>query len=101
MFTRRLGRSGIPVSALGMGTAAIGGPQWDRQFRQDQPTAYGRVDDAESLRALERALALGVTFLETADECGCGHAERQLGRALTGRRGEVTIATLLGRPTAS
>ena len=62
MFTRRLGRSEIEVSALGMGTAPIGGQRWDRQWRQDKPMGYGRVDDAESLRALERALALGITF---------------------------------------
>lgn len=96
MFNRRLGRSAIQVTALGMGTAAIGGPQWDWQFRQDQPTGYGQVDDAESLRALERALALGVTFFDTADQYGCGHAERLLGQALAGRRGQVIIATKFG-----
>ena len=94
--TRRLGRSGIEVSALGLGTAGIGGPHWDRSIYKDRPLGYGQVDDAESIRALRRALELGINFFDTADEYGCGHAERILGRALAGYRDEVIIATKFG-----
>jgi aryl-alcohol dehydrogenase-like predicted oxidoreductase len=86
---RNLGRSGIEVSAMGLGCWAIGGPAW----RGDTPVGWGKVDDQESIRAIHRALELGVTFLDTADVYGCGHSERILGRALSGRRDGVVIAT--------
>lgn len=92
MHTRRLGRSGIEVSALGMGCWAIGGPWWDR----DQPLGWGVVDDDESIRAVRRALELGVTFFDTADTYGTGHSERVLARALAGHRDEAVIATKWG-----
>lgn len=92
MFTRVLGRNGPAVSALGLGCWAIGGPFW----RGDRPIGWGQVDDAESLRALQRALDLGVTFFDTSDVYGCGHSERLLGRALAGRRTHVVIATKFG-----
>ena len=92
MFTRQLGRSSITVSALGLGCWAIGGPFW----RGDRPVGWGQVDDQQSLAALQRALALGVTFFDTSDVYGCGHSERLLGQALQGRRGDVVIATKFG-----
>jgi aryl-alcohol dehydrogenase-like predicted oxidoreductase len=92
MFTRTLGRSGIEVSALGMGCWAIGGPF----TKLGEPVGWGTVDDAESLRAIERALALGVTFFDTADVYGCGHSERLLAKALAGRRDQVVLATKFG-----
>ena len=92
MFTRRLGRSNIEVSALGMGCWAIGGPAW----RGERPVGWGEIDDAESIRAIRRALELGVTFFDTADVYGCGHSERVLGRALAGVRDQVVIATKFG-----
>ncbi len=92
MFTRRLGRSNIEVSALGMGCWAIGGPAW----RGERPVGWGEIDDAESIRAIHRALELGVTFFDTADVYGCGHSERVLGRALAGVRDQVVIATKFG-----
>jgi aryl-alcohol dehydrogenase-like predicted oxidoreductase len=88
-LTRTLGRSGIPVSALGVGCWAIGGPA----YRYEQPIGWGEVDDEESVRAIHRALDLGVTFFDTADIYGAGHSERVLGRALAGRRDDVVIAT--------
>ncbi|MEU4790084.1 aldo/keto reductase, partial [Micromonospora tulbaghiae] len=90
--TRQLGRSGIEVSALGMGCWAIGGP-WAEGAR---PLGWGRVDDDESVRAVRRALDLGVTLFDTADTYGAGHGERVLGRALAGRRDEAVIATKFG-----
>ncbi len=94
MFTRTLGRSGLEVSALGLGTWAIGGPFLNPQ---GQPTGWGQVDDAESMRAIHRALDLGVTFWDTADVYGTGHSEKLLGLALGGRRRHVVIATKFGR----
>ncbi len=94
MLTRKLGRSGIEVSALGMGCWAIGGPFAYADGRQ---SGWSRVDDAESIRALHRALDLGITFFDTSDVYGCGHSERILGQALRGRRDQVVIATKFGR----
>jgi aryl-alcohol dehydrogenase-like predicted oxidoreductase len=88
-FTRKLGRSGIEVSALGMGCWAIGGPFWSGTT----PHGWGEVDDAESTRAIQRALDLGATFFDTANVYGAGHSERVLGKALVGRRDQVVIAT--------
>jgi aryl-alcohol dehydrogenase-like predicted oxidoreductase len=90
---RVLGRSGIEVSALGFGCWAIGG-EW--QDTSGQPLGWGRVDDEESVRAVRRALDLGVTFFDTADAYGTGHSERILGRALGKRRDDVVIATKWG-----
>jgi len=89
---RQLGRSGVTVSALGMGCWAIGGPF----HAGSQPLGWGRVDDAESTRTIRRAVELGVTFFDTADVYGAGHSERVLGAALKGRRDEVTISTKWG-----
>ncbi|GHO47652.1 aldo/keto reductase [Ktedonospora formicarum] len=92
-LTRTLGRSGIEVSALGMGCWAIGGPSW---LAPDLPTGYGEVDDTESIRAIHRALDLGVTLFDTADAYGAGHSERILGQALGQQRANVLIATKFG-----
>jgi len=86
---RKLGRSGIEISALGMGCWAIGGPFW----AGETPLGWGEVDDNESLRAIQRARELGVTFFDTANVYGAGHSERVLGRALKGQREQVVIAT--------
>jgi aryl-alcohol dehydrogenase-like predicted oxidoreductase len=91
--TRTLGRSGIEVSALGFGCWAIGG-EW--QDAEGQPLGWGKVDDDESVRAIRRALDLGVTFFDTADVYGTGHSERILGQALSKRRDDVVIATKWG-----
>lgn len=92
-YTRPLGRSGIQVSALGFGCWAIGG-EW--QAPDGQPLGWGKVDDEESVRAVHRALDLGVTFFDTADAYGTGHSERVLGRALGKRRADVVVATKWG-----
>ena len=97
MKPRRLGRSGIEVSALGMGCWAIGGPWWYVGDGEPSPSGWGSVDDAESVRAIHAALDMGVNFFDTADVYGCGHSERVLGRALTGRRSDAIIATKFGK----
>ncbi|MFG1627471.1 aldo/keto reductase [Kribbella sp. NPDC049227] len=92
MKTRPLGRSGIQISALGLGAWSIAGPI----TRDGKPVSWGEVDDDESVRAIHHALELGVTFFDTADAYGAGHSERVLGRALGGRRDQVVIATKFG-----
>jgi aryl-alcohol dehydrogenase-like predicted oxidoreductase len=93
MFQRDLGtRTGVQVSALGLGCWAIGGPF----TTNGRPAGWGEVDDEESIRAIRRALELGVTLFDTADAYGCGHSERVLGRALAGRRDDVVIVTKVG-----
>ncbi|NBE83873.1 aldo/keto reductase [Micromonospora rubida] len=92
-MTRTLGRSGIEVSAIGMGCWAIGGPLWGDG---GQPFGWGEVDDDESVRTIHRALDLGVTLFDTASNYGAGHSERVLGRALAGRRDQAVIATKFG-----
>jgi aryl-alcohol dehydrogenase-like predicted oxidoreductase len=89
MNSRKLGRSGIEVSPLGMGCWAIGGPFWEGET----PLGWGEVDDEESIRAIHAALDLGITLFDTANVYGAGHSERVLGRAFTGIRSKVIIAT--------
>lgn len=89
---RRLGRSGIEVSAFGLGCWAIGGPLW----KEENAVGWSTVDDSQSVRALHAALEAGVTFFDTADVYGAGHSERLVGKALKGRRGDAVIATKFG-----
>jgi len=63
VFTRKLGKSGIEVSSLGMGCWAIGGPFWEGET----PLGWGVVDDQESIRAIHHALDFEVNFFDTAD----------------------------------
>lgn len=93
---RRLGRSELLVSAVGMGCNAIGGPMWDRSVRTDLPVGYGQVDDTESIRVVRKAIHLGINFFDTADEYGCGHSETILGKALGQDRNSVIISTKFG-----
>jgi aryl-alcohol dehydrogenase-like predicted oxidoreductase len=83
LSTRTLGRSGLAVSAIGLGCMGMS------EF-------YGTRDDRRSLATLEQALAQGVTFFDTADMYGPHHNEELLGRALRGRRSAVVIATKCG-----
>ena len=92
MFTRRLGRSDLKVSALGLGCWAMGGP-W---AYDGEPAGWGGVEDAESIRAIHCALDAGVNFFDTAANYGCGHSEQILGRAIAGRRDKVILATKFG-----
>ncbi len=89
---RTLGKSGIEVSTMGLGCWAIGGPFW----MDGKADGWGDVDDNESIRAIHKALEMGVTFFDTADAYGTGHSEGILARALEGRRDQVVIATKFG-----
>jgi aryl-alcohol dehydrogenase-like predicted oxidoreductase len=85
MQERALGKSGLEVSAIGLGVMGMS------EF-------YGAPDEAESLATLERALELGVTFWDTADAYGSGHNEQLIGRFLAdpARRRRVVLATKFG-----
>ena len=92
MFKRRLGRSNLEVSAMGLGCWAIGGP-WTYD---NEPAGWGQVDDAESIRAIHCALDAGINFFDTAANYGCAHSERILGEAVAGWRDKVILATKFG-----
>jgi aryl-alcohol dehydrogenase-like predicted oxidoreductase len=83
MEQRELGTNGLRVSALGLGCM---GMTW----------AYGASDSDESIATIHRAIELGVTFFDTAELYGPHTNEELLGRALAGRRDQVTIATKFG-----
>lgn len=83
--------TGQTVPRLGFGCWAIGGPYW----LDAVPRGWGEVDDEESVRAIHKALELGIRVFDTADVYGAGHSERVLGRALKGRGG-VFVATKVG-----
>lgn len=96
MFTRKLGKSGLEVSALGLGMARIGGLGWDR--RGDFTINHSQSDADEAVRVIRRALELGVNFFDTADVYGCGHSERILGQVLESwGRDKVVVATKFGQ----
>jgi len=78
---------------VGLGTARIGGLGWPQDDRT-VPGEPGPID--ADIRAIHRALELGIDFFDTADVYGSGRSERILGQALTGRRDQVVIATKFG-----
>jgi aryl-alcohol dehydrogenase-like predicted oxidoreductase len=97
MRKRKLGKSGIEVSALGMGCWAIGGPWvFDNSEDEPYPAGWGKVNDKESIRAIHAGLDLGVNFFDTAANYGTGYSERILAKALKGRRDQVVLATKFG-----
>jgi aryl-alcohol dehydrogenase-like predicted oxidoreductase len=97
MFKRRLGRSDLEVSAMGLGCWAIGGPwDWLEADGSKGPVGWGQVDDTESIRAIHYALDAGINFFDTAANYGCGHSERILAQALADRRDKVILATKFG-----
>jgi aryl-alcohol dehydrogenase-like predicted oxidoreductase len=84
MEMRTLGKSGIKVSAVGLGLMSMSG-------------IYGNANDEESIRVIHYALDKGINFLDSADMYGWGHNEELLGRALRGRRDGVVVATKFGQ----
>ena len=84
---RRLGRSDLEVSALGLGCMGMS------EF-------YGPADDTASLAVLNHAVDIGINFLDTADMYGVGRNELLLARLLQTRRDEVVIATKFGNKRA-
>jgi len=87
MQTRKLGRTDLELTAIGLGTWAIGGP-W--QF------GWGPQDDDEAVAAILKALELGINWIDTAPAYGVGHAEELVGKALKQTDHEPLIATKCG-----
>ncbi len=81
--TRKLGRQGLEVSAIGLGCMGMS-------------QSYGTPDDPESIRTIHRALELGVTYFDTAEVYGPFTNEALLGQALKGRREGAVVATKFG-----
>jgi aryl-alcohol dehydrogenase-like predicted oxidoreductase len=89
MQQRKLGRQGLTVPAIGLGTMGMAGVA-------GMPEMYGPVDDAEGIATIHRALEIGVNFFDTAQVYGPYRNEELLGRALAGRRDRAIIATKFG-----
>jgi aryl-alcohol dehydrogenase-like predicted oxidoreductase len=89
MRTRALGWTGLELTTIGLGTWAMGGGGW--------AFSWGPQDDQDSILAIERALDLGINWIDTAPAYGLGHAEELVGRALAGRPKRPLIATKCGR----
>ena len=84
MHTRKFGNSDLEVSALGFGGWPMGGTQ------------YGTTDDGETVRAVERAIELGITCFDNAAGYGLGHSEELMGRALAPYRKDIILVTKCG-----
>jgi aryl-alcohol dehydrogenase-like predicted oxidoreductase len=85
MEYRALGRTGWNISAIGFGGWGIGGDAW------------GATDDNVSLAALNRAIDLGINFIDTADVYGDGHSEQLIAQVRKARSEQLIIATKAGR----
>jgi len=83
MEYRPFGKTELKVSAIGFGCWEIGG-------------TYGRIDETQFRRAVQQAIASGITCFDTAEAYGMGVSEQSLGRALGGRRQDVSIVTKFG-----
>ena len=84
MVTRRLGTSGPEVGPIAFGAMSFAG-------------YYGSAEDAEGIRAIHRALEVGMTLIDTAETYGDGRNEEMVGRALAGRRDRAVLATKSSR----
>jgi aryl-alcohol dehydrogenase-like predicted oxidoreductase len=85
MEQRILGRTGRPISVIGLGTWQLGAD-------------WGNVSETDAMAVLQAAFESGVTFFDTADVYGDGRSERIIGRFLAGNAGQgVTVATKMGR----
>src|SRR5271154_4591996 len=81
---RRLGQTRLTVSRLGFGASPLG-------------NVYGPVEETESTKAVHLAIDSGINFFDASPYYGHRLAEERLGRALTGKRHEVVLATKVGR----
>lgn len=77
MQTRRLGKTGMLITRIGLGTWAIGGGQWE--------FGWGPQDERESIDTVHHALDLGINWMDTAAVYGLGRSEKVVGQAIKGR----------------
>ncbi|MBN1517427.1 aldo/keto reductase [Candidatus Sumerlaeota bacterium] len=88
MHTRKLGNTELELTVIGFGAWAIGGG-WKY--------GWGPQDDDDSIRAIQRAVELGVNWIDTAAVYGLGRSEQVVGRAIKGLRDDLIIATKCSR----
>lgn len=88
MQQRRLGDSDLRITPIGLGTWALGGGGWYG--------GWGPQDDNQSIATIQRALDLGINWIDTAPYYGRGHSEEIVGRAISGQRAQVILATKCG-----
>ncbi len=88
MQKRKLGFTDLNLSAIGLGTWAIGGGNWY--------WGWGPQNDAESIATIQRAIDLGINWMDSAAAYGLGHSEELIGKAIAGRRDEMIVATKCG-----
>mgnify|MGYP000615821859 CR=1 FL=1 len=84
MEYRRIQNTDLNISKIGLGTWAMGNDFW------------GKVDDKESIAAIEASLDSGINFIDTAPAYGSGHAETIVAKAISGKRDKVILATKTG-----
>ena len=85
MVKRKLGNSGLEVSALGLGTWAIGGGEW-----------WGDSDQEASIQTIHEAIQAGITLIDTAPAYGFGKSEEVIGKAIQNKRDQVVLSTKCG-----
>lgn len=88
MRMKKLGRTGLELSVIGLGTWAIGGGDW--------AFSWGCQDDKESIATIRNALDLGINWIDTAPVYGLGHSEEIVGKALQEVQNKPLIATKCG-----
>ena len=89
---RRLGRTGLTVSEVSLGTWTLGG----ESYNEGRPNGWGGLEEHEAEQALLRAVELGCNHFDTADVYGTGRSERLLGRVLAPYRKDLVLATKVG-----